>query len=140
MTYEEMIAELEKLGPSPDEIAAEKRDAETRAMFVEHAKDKGRKRVRLVPTAAGLVVVSVVGSEAAYACYRDETRNEKSDDDIRGQIKAKAMARFGRACVLEPNRAEFDAMVKAFPGIADVVGVAALRLAGAMEIEEAGKS
>lgn len=139
MTNEEMMAALEALEPSADEAQASERDARTRAKFVEHARALGRKRVRLVATAAGLVVISIVGSDAAYAAFRDESRSEKSDDDLRAQIKAKAPARFGNACVIEPTQAEYRAMVAAYPGIADGVGLAALKLAGAMEVETQGK-
>lgn len=140
MNHEEMMAALEGIEPSPDEMAAEERDARTRAKFVEHARTLGRKRVRLVVTSAGLVVVSAVGSDAAYAAFRDETNSQKEDEDLRTQIKAKAAVRFGATCVIEPTKAEYKAMCAAFPGIPDVVGVAALKLAGAMSIETAGKS
>lgn len=115
------------------EAAREERRMKDDLLFDDLEQEHGDGRVARVSTQKGMVVVRVP-EDAEYQRWRATSKKAK-----KAQADLEAGWALGRRCVIHPDRATFESWVEEFPGLADKVQLAALRLADAVQEDEAGK-
>jgi hypothetical protein len=137
-SYDEIVAEREARKAAA--AAAKKEQAHRELMVLNDLElEHGDDNVMGVHTVGGLVVIARPRS-APMQRWREIMWSEKTKAGDRAAVKARAAGDLAATCVLYPDKQAYSAMVEKYPGVADAVGAAAVKFAGIVEEEEAGKS
>lgn len=136
-TFEERMVERDARKAA---AAKAREDQKQRDMLVLDGleQEHGDDNVMPVWTAGGLVVLSRP-TAGSMKRWREAMWAEKVKPAERSAIKAKAAGDLAKTCIRFPPADEYAALVDKYPGIPDAVGAEAVKFAGIVEDEEAGK-
>jgi hypothetical protein len=122
-------------------LAAEKEEQKKRELLLldDLEQEHGDDNVRPVWTVGGLVVIRCPKPPEMQR-WREALWGTKNKQSENAASRANASMALAKACVIHPPREAYEALVKRYPGIPDLVAKHCVEFAGDTEEEEAGKS